>query len=224
MSNDALHERLYRDTPQPTQPSVSVQDNIQDSMPVISEEYTLDSPTASSNTVMTALQIPSTMIDILPDASAPPTIRRRSSRVHQWIEEQQSRPGSISPEDTAAVELAAGLSRLALPGQSMTRFSESDTGDARTLSSYVLVEEEDEVHSPTTPRGQWDEEAEDVFQFLVYAYLFIWYHRYFRGPCDPAEGISNFWSYTFDVPPQGLFAVVMVAAQRRVSHARPPWF
>ncbi|TFY72802.1 hypothetical protein EVG20_g222 [Dentipellis fragilis] len=155
MSNDAFHERSNQAPP----PSVSVQDNIKSSMPTISEECFLESPTTST-TVRNALRASSPADDALSSALPQLTIRRRTSRLHQWIADQQSSHGDSSPECGSPVTPNESSARnptchpyLAYPGMSLPTFQQSN--DSRTTESFVVVEE-DELDGPPSGKQSYD--------------------------------------------------------------------
>ena len=94
--------------------------------------------------------------------SFPKTIRRRSSHLQRWIEDQLTRPHSAGAAEGASTDTlphgTAPHPYLAYPGITPPRFGESDPDDSRTLESYVLVDDDGPGSSHLQP------EDEDVFQ------------------------------------------------------------
>lgn len=157
MSDDLSHETLFRNfLPLPAPP----QRNTHISMPVISEECPPDSPTSTAIPNASRTPTPNDMISKI--GSFPKTIRRRSSHLQRWIEDQLTRPHSAGAAEGASTDTlphgTAPHPYLAYPGITPPRFGESDPDDSRTLESYVLVDDDGPGSSHLQP------EDEDVFQ------------------------------------------------------------
>ncbi|THH19053.1 hypothetical protein EW146_g2054 [Bondarzewia mesenterica] len=156
MGDDTSHELLFR----VLAPLPSSQHIISDSMPSIAEELPPDSP--ASTAIPTAPPRTPSKDTVSMISALPRDIRRRSSHLQRWIEDQLSFPNNARAGDNGSstdtpLYATAPHPYLAYPGISRPRFGEDGPDDSHTLESYVLVDE-DEARS--SRRGL----DEDVFQ------------------------------------------------------------